>query len=334
MPHIARLTVLLSLFLLMGGLPAQSASFDCLKASTAREKAICADPALSSLDEKIASAYAAAMPGLSVSAAERLRNGQRSWLRFLDRACPGASGECLTPYLKERVTFLEKASIRKAGRVFATSDKWEFISPETPARDAPDAIYGENAMRYVQSMDFRIDEAESSGEKGFNAAVAEWQEHMWNGFDGQTNMKADIIINAATDRLVSLDIFLWQFPLGAAHGSGAAVHVNYLLDEARPLLPEDIFVKDGWREYLTGKALEELTLLFGEMGLFDGPENTIDGMVSTPERWVITPEGLGINFPVYSVGPYAGGDNTVTATWKELAPWLAKDAPIPTEEAH
>jgi len=43
---------------------------------------------------------------------------------------------------------------------------------------------------------------------------------------------------------------------------------------------------------------------------------------------VVTKEGLGVNFPVYSVGPYAGGDNTVMTSWDKLAPWLAEDAVI------
>lgn len=308
--------------------PAAAASFDCTKASNAREKTVCTDPHLSGTDEEIAASYAAALAVLSPEGAEIMRKSQRSWLRFIDKACPDGAASCLTPWFEDRAKFLAGAAVKKSDRVFLASDEWTFLAPETPARNDEDALPGENAMQYRRQMSFRIDAPASEGERAFNVAVEKDRDHHWNGFDGTTTMNTSFTLNEATANFVSLDIFGWEFPLGAAHGYGAATHLNFRLDEARPLAAADIFAKDGWQQRLGDNALEELTLIFGEMGLFDEGKQAIAEMVADPAHWVVTEEGLGVNFPVYSVGPYAGGDNTVLTSWKQLEPWLAEDAII------
>src|SRR3954468_16367568 len=57
-----------------------AASFDCAKASTRVEKAICADPALGRLADDVAAAYAAARAGLDDTWRPRLLRSQREWL--------------------------------------------------------------------------------------------------------------------------------------------------------------------------------------------------------------------------------------------------------------
>ena len=60
-----------------------AASFDCTKATTAQEKAICADPELSRLDDSMSADYRAAMAWLPPAGKPFLREAQREWLRGL-----------------------------------------------------------------------------------------------------------------------------------------------------------------------------------------------------------------------------------------------------------
>ena len=73
---------------------AAAASFDCTRAAFAPEKIICADPALSELDDRLARNYAAARAVLKEGAA-CLQGDQQQWLRrrnaCADRACLEAS---------------------------------------------------------------------------------------------------------------------------------------------------------------------------------------------------------------------------------------------------
>jgi len=78
-----RCTIFLALFL-CGLTPAgHAASFDCAKASTAIEKTICADPALSQADERLAEAFASALSATLYPSV--LRRDQARWLVERDK---------------------------------------------------------------------------------------------------------------------------------------------------------------------------------------------------------------------------------------------------------
>jgi len=82
------------------------ASFDCSKAGTATEKAICADVALARLDRSLADAYA---QGLSWADGEaekaKIRDAQRAWIAERN-ACGGDVG-CLTAAYDARIKALQ-----------------------------------------------------------------------------------------------------------------------------------------------------------------------------------------------------------------------------------
>ena len=97
---------------------AQAASFDCAKARTSFEKAICSSPDLSKQDEILAQAYDTALGGLSTDAMDVLKATQRDWLDYAARVCSDdaqpLAGEynddqkkCLLSTMQSRVTALE-----------------------------------------------------------------------------------------------------------------------------------------------------------------------------------------------------------------------------------
>jgi uncharacterized protein len=67
---------------------ARAAGFDCSKASTAVEKAICGDPKLSSLDEELSAAYSKAL-SLAVDR-DAMKAEQRRWLTQVRNKCVDA----------------------------------------------------------------------------------------------------------------------------------------------------------------------------------------------------------------------------------------------------
>lgn len=82
--HIHRLKLVCCLFLLPCSI-ALAASFDCTKAGTPVEKAICDDPGLGQLDQDVALAYKMLLNSLHGNAAQRLRDEQRDWLKTRDQ---------------------------------------------------------------------------------------------------------------------------------------------------------------------------------------------------------------------------------------------------------
>ncbi len=63
---------------------AEPASFNCAKAKSGIEKRICADPALSALDRRLAGILRAAMTQRKGAAASMLRAEQRGWIKERD----------------------------------------------------------------------------------------------------------------------------------------------------------------------------------------------------------------------------------------------------------
>lgn len=94
----------LSVSAILFALPAFGASFDCTKARTRNEKAICADPKLSRADEEMARAYEAARQ-MSLGS-QSLARSQTGWLRQM-QSCK--NDECLLKGYGRRIEELHGA---------------------------------------------------------------------------------------------------------------------------------------------------------------------------------------------------------------------------------
>lgn len=94
--------------------PHSGPSFNCHKASTFVEKAVCASQRLSSLDNKLGYLYQKARNNLSRSQFEMLRSEQRQWLKYRDgqiaSECIRGNGldiECTANYWIYRIAEIE-----------------------------------------------------------------------------------------------------------------------------------------------------------------------------------------------------------------------------------
>jgi len=88
----------------------RAASFDCAKAKSPAEKAVCADPALSTLDERLAAAYKAAMAGAPDRAA--VKAAQFKWMREERDVC--ADKACLAAAYERRIASLQTPAAQAA----------------------------------------------------------------------------------------------------------------------------------------------------------------------------------------------------------------------------
>jgi len=98
----ARLALTICLALVSSGLGA--ASFDCAKARTKTEKAICSDPELGKLDEQLAVVYKTALAAHPLPSQVRAR--QRDWLTSL----PDADTQRLRQEYRSRIAHLKNSS--------------------------------------------------------------------------------------------------------------------------------------------------------------------------------------------------------------------------------
>ncbi|MBA1157136.1 lysozyme inhibitor LprI family protein [Microvirga mediterraneensis] len=91
----------LALLLFAGRQPAEAASFDCAKAETLDEKAVCADPALNDQDVEMSVLYTQLKPLLGMGARGDMEDAQVAWLK--QRETCGGDRACLGKAYDERV---------------------------------------------------------------------------------------------------------------------------------------------------------------------------------------------------------------------------------------
>lgn len=152
---------------------AWAASFDCGKASTPIEKAVCADSALSEMDGLLGKAYKSAL----ASAQDRsgLKAEQKGWLAQRDQ-CHDVV--CLKSVYQARITALQTSSAVRNG-----------ITGTYKVKNDRDSFYGEvqvlkvaeDKIKFSMNVVYRMNTGELSGEIPLigNGAVysdAEWGE--------------------------------------------------------------------------------------------------------------------------------------------------------------
>lgn len=122
MDRVSRLAGLAALVLLASlavAPTASAASFDCAKAGTATEKAICRDPALSRQDEAVAAAFKAALTLWPAGNwPTYIRTEQRNWLKDRNDICKGDVA-CLKRDYELRLGYLTRPSLKWTGRYVA-----------------------------------------------------------------------------------------------------------------------------------------------------------------------------------------------------------------------
>jgi uncharacterized protein len=116
---------ILGFMLIAGVLSAEAApSFDCAKASSEAEQAICKDAKLAELDAAIARAYAAALGKFKGAAAKALQEDQRSFLAIRDTSF-GWPDNNLAERLQYRLTFLDEVAKAAAAAGGDFGGTWE-----------------------------------------------------------------------------------------------------------------------------------------------------------------------------------------------------------------
>jgi uncharacterized protein len=326
------LVVMLGLFAVPA---AQAASFDCSNAGTAFEQAICADPGLSEADETLAVAYATAVGGLSKAALAGMKEGQKSWLAFAERACTPDAEPLNTAYSDDQTACLRDAYSRRiellgysamiGGTRFYTSEA--FATAKDP--DGTDYQSVATKMLSVPQID-KGDDASAAFNEFVSEQVVAFRDVILAGqddagFDVVSDEWRTIKVDKNADQRITLEDTIYQFPHGAAHGQYGVSYLHFLKGENRALVASDIFAADGWQGRLADKAFEALKAKLGEYLQLEKVEDIADA-VADPARWNFSPDGLEIIFQPYEVASYADGTPTVTIGWDVLAADLAESA--------
>ncbi|MBI4923834.1 MAG: DUF3298 domain-containing protein [Devosia nanyangense] len=317
---------------------AEAASFDCGKAATSFEKAICSSPELSQQDEILAQAYATALGGLSKVAAGEVKATQHDWLGYAERICSDDAEPikgtytddqalCLTGSFKGRVRALEASRMQGGYRFYPVGRYLVEKDTEATADD-----YTKIADKQYETV--RIDRDDDIA-KAFNAMIEAMRSDHPDLFETGTDKLAggdvteDILItttvDAVTDKRISLVTDNYWFGHGAAHPNYGISYKHFLVDAQRPLYASDIFSGKTWKAVLGKLVLDKLQGTL-EDGVWEDSIKDVPDWSADPARWNFSPEGLLVQFQPYEVTYYAAGAPAVTIPWDALSDIMASGA--------
>lgn len=324
--------------------PAQAASFDCAKATTPYERAICGNDALSRADERLAKTYATASGGLSAPALAGLRAGQRQWLDFITRACtddaePLAVSEideqtarCLLNFFNSRSEALEQSRMLHGLRFYPLGEYG--VVPDPDEADNPGTSWplGQHELVLLQL------DSDAAFAETFNAFVLEEGDRMSALFEpmggaeriqqeGSSNSSIGITLkDVVGNKRISLNATTYWYGHGAAHGNWTGEYLHFLIEKNRPMEAADLFTGKRWQKALFDLTVQALRAEHGE-ALFEDGLQYLTEAVADPARWDLSdPQGLVIQFQPYEVAAYAYGAPTATVRWEALEPYLAETA--------
>ena len=287
--------------------PAQA--FDCVKASTPVEKAICSDAALKGLADSLGAAYAEVKAASTAAEQKMLARSQKRWISSREQ-CPDAIeglSACVRNATEERL------------RLFTGAPE---SGPGVEGRIVPVFIVQDGTVK-AYDLDIsvlRFAEPKTPGQKKLNAIVNHIIGQVKLGPHGQDTVgvvyaqQDGLSVSYASPQMMSVQHSFWSDE-GGAHGSGGIENFNIdmksgKLVEIGNFLPETAAAKlaadckiqivTQKREHLDGEPYDPATDDFLK-------DDVINEHIATLSRWTIKAEQITITFDAYAIGSYAEG---------------------------
>lgn len=312
---------------------AEAASFECAKAATPLEKAICDSPELGRSDEVLARAYATALGGLSETAKAAVQASQRQWLAYAALSCTDDAKPVSGSFTEEQASCLNAAFLTRIRELEQSrmSGGWRFYPVGSYAvLDDPEPEWWGGVASKTSSW-LRLDDTVPTA-ASFNAAVAAAVQALGTPFDAAgklvdeevtSDTSVDMRLEDVTGNRIGLSVSSYWMGHGAAHGNYAISHFNYLIDRARMLEAGDLFTGADWQAGLGELVLAELDRSI-EGGIWAESRGDVPALAADPTRWAFADAGLVVQFQPYEVTAYAYGAPTVTIPWSALQPHLVE----------
>ncbi len=304
-------------------------SFDCAKASSVVERAICADPKLAAADRAMATAYGALWNRLSAPAKDHLTQDQLRWLANRAKACTGEAEDvarCVGQRYAARTAtlkamgdgpypFVSEQTLLKSGKVGAT--RYE-IDASYPQFDGPDADFSAVNKTFAEAARQGADDAVPGKDGG------------GPGLDQIWTYLQSFALYRPGPHAISVATTFYVFT-GGAHGSSGVTATLVDLRTGLGVRPAGVFAAgSGWKRIVTDIARADLQRQFVERpGFPDALEPaSFDKLMGDADRYLFKPDSLEIIFNQYDVAAYVMGRYTVDIPYTRLRSLIRPDGPL------
>lgn len=306
-------------------------SVDCVKASNAVERTICAHPELARADLTMAATYNSLAGKLGAAARDHLVRDQTNWILSRNKACTGGAEEiarCLRQRYEARLAnlgafgqgsypFVSEQTLVKQGKVGKIG---YLIDATWPQFDGTTADFSSLNHRFADRARKAGEEAIPDRQAGADAPF----EQVWTYDQGFTLQRpsADAIAVAVK----------FHGYTGGAHGMSGTTAFLVDLRTGQAVAPDVVFAKgEGWLATLVPLVHANLRKQFndGKPGFDDAIEpDKLAKLLREPGHYYYRHDGLQLIFDAYVVGPYVSGPFTVEIPYATLKPLLAPQGPL------
>jgi len=306
-------------------------ALDCPRASTASEKAICADPAALAADAELGKTFDALRATLGGKDKAQLVAAQVAWLGLRDSNCAdekgAALGACLTRETRARVAFLSGAP--EAG-------------PGAPGKLAP-VFRMQKAGKGRTDVDvqlLRFVDASTPGERTFNAAVDRLTNDLENPAKGdpqadQWSYTWSMRLVYASARLISAHADGGSF-MGGAHPNSYSANINVDVARGREAAFADLLDKPSAEKIFAlclKQVRDEKSAREGSGDDDADAAKTLAQSVAEAtgdlKAWSFGADSATISYDPYAVGAYAEGAFSCAVPYAALRPLARPDFPLP-----
>ena len=312
------------------GFCSPAAAFDCGKARTASEKAICASPVARAADEAMGQAFAKLIAEGNPSAKPAIVAAQAHWLRDRDNACAEAKalGACLADESARRRAFL--AGEAETG-------------PGAPGRIAPEFRQekGGKGKAAISLQMLKFPAPANPGERAFNAAVErisgrldepEKDDPTGDRYEYDRTMR----LVYGSPALISAHMDGYQ-DTGGAHPNTFSGNINIDVARGVELKFADLTDAKGANMLFAlcqkqviaqKKEREGADFQLSPNDLKDLAKQVAEA-TGNLESWSFGPEKATVGYDPYAVGAYAEGAFSCEIPYATLKPLMKAGFPLP-----
>jgi uncharacterized protein YecT (DUF1311 family) len=307
-----------------------AAAFDCNKAATAAEKAICGDPTARAADAAMAAAFSQRFATQSPSAKRTLIAAQGRWLQQRDRNCMDA---------KPLAACLAQESARR--RAFLVGEPE--AGPGAPGRPAP-VFRIEDGSKSKADIDLQLlkyPAAATPAERAFNTAVdtlvgpldePQPNDPSPGGYAHERLMR----LVYASRKLVSAHLWAYE-DTGGAHPNSFTGNVNLLVAQGREAKFADLLDARGAQTVFALCRKQVIAAKKARMGADFrlGPDDlkeltkNVAEATSKLDSWSFGPDKATVTYDPYAVGAYVEGSYECVMPYATLKPLAKADFPLP-----
>ena len=318
--------------------PGPAFAFDCAKARTADEKAICASPDARAADDAMTKAFEALRATASPAQRAAILEAQVRWIGARGQACADEGGArstgaklsaCLADSSNARAKFLQAAPEAGPGA-------------STPMAPFFAIVKGRKGRADVDFELVKFTAEPSGAERAFNAAVAKLSEEIVQPDVGDPSADnyafEDLMrVTYASPKLVSVMVNSYQNS-GGAHPNSYIAHINVDLSAGKALAFADL-VDAKAEKAIDARCADEVRKrrkekMAGEDGGGDDPfdadlAKNVAQSTNDLGAWGFGADKATVDYNPYNVGSYAEGYYDCVLPYAFLRPLVKPGFPLP-----